>query len=172
MITFAFITITSFTVSYLFYKIDAHNIIYNSIDRKYRKWKKLNRLISSQHKTTFSVYSVSLEMVLKTLYISFLQYMNTSVTKLDKNTYEIDYVVGGKLYRMIAIPKKGPCPILQIRDEYDNDITNRILPYYGPNYDWYSISFIPQFFKCKIMVFAMQDGQEKIFNEHDYIILE
>ena len=157
--------------TYIMYKIQAQNIIYNSITRKYKKWRKLKNLVSSQHKDLVDIYSISFKMILQALYISLLQYFNDSVKKLDKNTYQIEYVVSGKLYKMICIPKKGPCPILQIRDENENDITEEILPYYGPNYDWYSISFIPQFFKCKKLIFELDNGEQKIFDELEYINL-
>jgi hypothetical protein len=72
---------------------------------------------------------------------------------------------------MIVIPKKGPSPIIQVLNQDDIDITDYVMPYYGPNYDWHSINFIPQFFRCKEMVFEMDDGTEKIFGELDYINL-
>ena len=157
--------------TYIMYKIQAQNIIYNSIIYKYKKWKKLKNLVSSHHKDLVDIYLISFKMILQALYISLLQYFNDSVKKLDKNTYQIEYIINGKLYKMICIPKKGPCPILQIRDENENDITEEILPYYGPNYDWYSISFIPQFFKCKKLIFELDNGEQKIFDEIEYINL-
>ena len=156
--------------TFLIYKTESHSIIYNSIKRKYNKWTKLKKLVSTQHKDIKDVYYVSFKMVAQAIYISFIQYLNNSVKRIDKNTYQIEYVLGGKHYKMICIPKKGPSPIIQIRDEKDNDLTEEILPYYGPNHDWYSINFIPQFFKCKKLIFELENGEEKVFNELDYII--
>ena len=161
--------ITTCATSYLFYKIDAHNVIYHTINRKYRKWQKITKLVSSHNETILSIYTISIKMICQALYLSLLQYLNNSVTKIDKNTYEVKYVLGGKMYRMVVIPKKGPSHIIQIRDEYEEDITEHILPYYGPNYDWYSINFIPQFFNCKKMTFELDTGEEKIFEELEYI---
>jgi hypothetical protein len=97
--------------------------------------------------------------------------LNNSVKKLDKHTYEVEYVVGGKIYRMIVIPKRGPPHIIQATDQDGRDITDNLLPYYGPNYDWHSIHFIPQFFNCDRITFILSDGSEKTFEEHNYILL-
>lgn len=169
MLSFIFITASSFFSTYLFYKIDAHNIIYNMVDRKYKKWKKINNLVSSHHENLISVYGISIKMIIQALYLALIQYLNNYVKKLDKNTYLVEYIIGGKIYKMIVLPKRGPNTILQIRDHTEKDITDEILPYFGPNYDWHNVSVIPQFFNCEKMTFELDDGTQKIFNELDYI---
>ena len=163
--------ITIAITSIFLYKMDIHNKVYNTCDRKYKKWKKITSLVSTTQQSKLSIYSVSIQMILKALYLSFIQYLNNSVKRIDKNTYEVEYVINGKIYKMIVIPKKGPMSFIEIRDENDIDMTEFILPYYGPNYDWHSIGFIPQFFKCKKLTFEMDDGSQKIFDELDYIEL-
>lgn len=162
-------TIISILSSVFLYKIDFHNIVCNICDRKYKKWKKITNLVRSTHDSQISIYTISVKMILQALYLSFIQYINNSVRKLDKNIYEVSYIIGGRNYKMITIPKKGPLPFLHIRDENNNDVTEFIIPYYGPNYDWHSISVIPQFFKYKRLIFDMEDGSQKIFEELDYI---
>ena len=169
MLSFIFITASTFFTTYLFYKIDAHKIICENIERKYRKWKKINNLVSAHHKDLVSIYGISMKMILQALYLAFIQYLNNSVKKIDKNTYLVEYIVGGKVYKMLVLPKKGPSPIIQIRNEDDKDITDDILPYCGPNYDWHHVGIIPQFFNCEKMTFELDDGTQKIFNELDYI---
>lgn len=164
-----FITISTLVLSYFLYKIDALNIIGNTVSRKYKKWKKINDLVASKHTSIFDIYRVSLQMILQVMYASTVQYLLNNIKKLDKHTYQVDYVINGKLYKMIVIPKKGPCPILQIRNENEEDLTDYILPYYGPNYDWHSIKIIPQFFRCKQLIFEMDDGFQKEFGTLDYI---
>jgi hypothetical protein len=164
--------IITFAITSVFlYKMDIHNKLYSTCDRKYKKWKKITNLVSTTHKSQLSIYSVSIQMIFKALYLSFIQYLNNSVKRIDKNTYEVEYVINGKLYKMIVIPKKGPMSFIEIRDENDIDMTEFILPYYGPNYDWHSIGIIPQFFKCKKLTFEMDDGTQKVFEELDYIEL-
>ena len=169
MLSFIFITASTFLTTYLFYKIDAHNILYNIVDRKYKKWKKINNLVSSHHGNLLSIYGISVKMIIQAFYIALIQYLNNYVTKLDKNTYLVEYIIGGKIYKMIVLPKRGPNTIIQIRDHNEKDITDEILPYFGPNYDWHRVNLIPQFFKCEKMTFELDDGTQKIFNELDYV---
>jgi hypothetical protein len=77
--------------------------------------------------------------------------------------------IKGKVYKMVVLPTRGPSPIIQIRNQDEKDITDDILPYFGPNYDWHRVSIIPQFFMCEKMTFELEDGTQKIFNELDYI---
>jgi hypothetical protein len=169
MISFIFITCSTFFTTFLFYKIDAHKIICENVKRKYIKWQKINNLVSSHHKDLISIYRISIKMIFQALYLALIQYLNNSVTKIDKNTYLVEYVVGGKVYKMIVLPKKGPSPIIQIRDHNEKDITDYILPYFGPNYDWHHVGIIPQFFACEKMTFELDDGSQKIFDELEYI---
>lgn len=169
MILLTLFATTVVTSAVFCYKFDVYSIVCNTCERKYRKWKTINDLVSSKYENLYDVYMVSIEMILKSVYLSFIQYLNNSVTKLDKNTYQVEYVIGGKLYKMIVIPKKGPSPVIQIRNHENKDITDFILQYYGPNYDWHSVRFIPQFFHCRSMTFEMDDGTEKVFEELDYI---
>jgi hypothetical protein len=139
------------------------------VDRKYKKWKKINNLVSSQHKDLISIYGISIKMIFQALYLAFTQYLTNSVKKLDKNVYLVEYIIGGKVYKMIVMPKRGPNPVVQIRDENEDDITDNIIPYFGPNYNWHMVNIIPQFFKCKKMTFELDDGTQKIFDELEYI---
>ena len=169
MISFILITCSTFFTTFLFYKIDAHKIIYDNVERKYKKWQKINNLVSTQHKDLVSIYGISIKMIFQALYLALIQYLNNSVKKLDKNTYLVEYIIKGKVYKMIVIPTRGPSPIIQIRDHTEKDITDYILPYFGPNYDWHRVGIIPQFFACEKMTFELDDGTQKIFNELDYI---
>ena len=166
-----FYLIISFASLYFLYKCDAHNIVYNTIERKYNKWKQLKNIISTRLTDTITIYSTTFKIIFEALYINLLQAVNKSILRLDKNTYQVTYVLGGKLHKMIVMPKKGPPPIIQIRNENDKDVTETIIPYCGPNYDWHSVSIIPQFFGCKRLIFELSDGTQKIFEELDYIEL-
>ena len=167
MISFILLTLST---SYIFYKIDAHNIIFNHIRKKHKSWKKINKLASSNHDSTFDIYRISFEMLYQALKQSFVQYLNDSVKKLDKNTYEVTYVLNGQLYKMLVTPTKGPTPVFQIRNEKEEDMMDIVLPYYGPAYDLHSSCIItPSFFNCSRLVIEMSDGTEKIFNENECI---
>ena len=59
-----------------------------------------------------------------------------NVQKIGKNLYEVEYKIKGKQYKMMVSPKRGPPKIVSIFDKDGNDITDCIMPYLGPNYDW------------------------------------
>jgi len=37
-----------------------------------------------------------------------IQYLTSNVNKIDKNIYEITYVINGKMYKMRVKTKRGP----------------------------------------------------------------
>jgi len=139
------------TTGYLLIQIDVPTIICNEIEKKYKKYKRVNKLVSSKYKNPFMIHFISIKTIIQATYINFLQYINNSVLKVDKNTYEVSYVIEGKIYRMIVKPLKGPSPILQINDGIE-DITDIVLPYLGPNYNWHYTKFSPEFFDKKSLI--------------------
>ena len=139
---------------------------------KYNKWLNLNTQIASREKNNVKVLWISTKLIMNTFYIAFLQYINTSTRKLDRKTYEISYVIEGKLYKMVVIPRRGPAPVLQIFDENSNDITQFVLPYMGPQYDWHGKKFTPRFFGHESLTFELGNGTEYTYkndSEVDYI---
>ena len=137
------------------WKIEAHVIIKKSIVSKYIKWKRLNRLVSKIETDNIRVIWISLKILIRTFYVAFIQYINNSVRKLDNKTFELTYVINGKMYKMIAIPKRGPAPILQISNDLGDDVTDLILPYMGSQYDWHGSIFKPEFFGYRSSLFCI-----------------
>ena len=84
-------------------------------------------------------------------------------TSYEKKLIQTGYVINGKLYKMLVVPKRGPLPILQISDELQNDVTDYILPYMGPRYDWYRENLSPKYFGYKSLTFELSDGNEYTF---------
>lgn len=142
-----------------------------NLSKKYKKYREVNKLVSSKEKNFIMVHFISVKMILQVVYINFLQYMNNTVIKVGKNTYEISYVIEGKLYKMIVKPMKGPTPILQINDGV-NDITDLVLPYLGPNYNWHHTKFSPEFFDRKCLTFEFSNGIERTFSIEEHLHIE
>lgn len=155
----------------LFVMIDGHHILYDKLVYKYNKWKKLNKLVKTQHSNSCMIVLVSLKMILKALYISLIQYLNQTIIKLDKNMYEKTYVVNGKMYKMIIMPSRGPSPVLQISNEKNEDVTEDILAYLGPEHNWHYTYFTPKFFNYESLTFQLSDGTELTFHDRDTIVL-
>jgi len=151
---------------YFFVKIDGKKIV----SEKYRKWKRLNNLVSHTHKSTFMITIVSIKMFLQMYYDSVIQYLNNSVIKLDKNMFEVTYIINGKEYKMVVKPKKGPCPIADIFDEKGDSCYERIIPYLiKPNHE-FNTGLYPDFFGYKQLKFEMIDGKSYIFNHSETIL--
>jgi hypothetical protein len=150
-------------------RMDAHLVLKNVVVTKYKRWRKLNELVSTTERNNIRIAWISLKMVLHTLYIAFLQYMNNSTVKLDRKTYQVSYVINGKLYVMVVVPKRGPTPVLQISDDDQNDVTEQVLPYMGPQYDWHGTRLTPQFFGHKTLTFELSDGTEHTYEGDDHV---
>jgi hypothetical protein len=150
-------------------KLDIHNIIYNNLEYKYSRWKQLNTLVSTKHNKKCMIILVSIKMIIKILYLNLIQYLNNSVKKIGKNMYEVSYVVNGKMYKMIVSPNRGPAQILQVTDQNNNDITDKILSYLGPRDDWHNTKFTPNFWGYDSLTFQMYDGREVFINKDDFL---
>lgn len=155
-----------------FINLNGHLIVKNAVVSRYRRWRSLNELVSTRHKTMAMIFWVSFQMIYKSLYLSFLQYMNNSVKKLDKKTYEVSYIINGKMYKMIVNHDRGPCPILQVTDGEHEDMTDTVIPYLGPSNDWHNHKFNPKFFGKESMTFELANGEEKTFGEDVYFELD
>jgi hypothetical protein len=147
-----------------------HNTIMYNIKMKYRKIKSLKRLVESQHKNILKIMWVTFCIILKTFYISICQYLNRSVSRLDKNTYEVSYSINGILYKMIVKPRRGPKCIIEAVDEHDNDITPELLAYMGPMENFHGGTEItPTFLNKQKITLNLTNGNEITF-EGDQVI--
>ena len=149
----------------IFYRLDGVAIVRDTVLSRYDKWKSVNQLVSTHEKSKFRIIFFSIKLILEALYLSLIQYLNSSVKKLDRKTYEISYQIEGRTYKMIVIPKRGPPPVLQIINDHDIDITDYVLPYMGAQYDWHGTKLTPRFFGSQTLTFNFIDGSEKTFHE-------
>ena len=154
---------------FFLYILDLHNIIISQCSIKYKKWTKINNMVSIKYNNQLFIVWFSIKLIFQALYINLIQYLNKSLIIIDKNTYELTYVINGTTYKNRIKIKKGPKPVLQISDECSEDITDKILPYLGPSYDFNGSKLTPKIFGYKTLTFEMSDGNEKFFDENDII---
>jgi hypothetical protein len=113
--------------------------------------------------------------ILFTIYLvckhSLLQKLNQSIEKIDKNTYEITYSIGSRLYKFRTKTQKGMSNILQVIDSDNNDVTEFIELYLGPYRDFHNIEYTPYSLDFKSLTFNFNDGESTTFTEHDKITL-
>ena len=153
---FYFLLAVSF---WLFLRLEGYRAVGAQISYRYQRWRSLNNLISTQHTTTFAIFYHSLCLLCRVLYLSFIQYMNSTIVKLGRNKFLITYVVSGKHYSMVVIPLRGPVPVLQVINDNEEDVTTNVLPYLGPRYDWHNnnINF-SETFKSESLTFNLSCG--------------
>jgi hypothetical protein len=133
--------------------------IYNKLKRK---WTRLTNLVSTTETNQFMIMLVSLKMVFQLVYLQLVQYLNSTVRVIDKNTSEVTYTISSKNYKLLVHPYRGPDLILQISDDTGSDVTDIVLPYMGPNYDWHKQPLDPSFFNnTAFLTFEMADGSEQ-----------
>ena len=147
------------------------NNISNTVSIRYRKFRKINKLVSTTYKGFFTIFWISLCMIMKVLWLYIIQYFNSTVTLTGDNKYIISYVIKGKLYKMIIKPNRGPSKVLLVSDENHEDISNLVFPYLGPEENFHNSKFTPRFFSRKELVFELSNGLEKTFNDDQNIIL-
>jgi hypothetical protein len=136
---------------------------------KYDKWKKINKLVSVNTKNKFLITYYSIKLIFNLLWLNMIQYMNNSVIKINKNTYQISYVIEGKLYKFVTKIKRGPTPILQIINNQENDVTRQVLPYLGPTYNCNTHDLTPSFFGYETLFFELGDGSNCLYNSDESI---
>lgn len=167
-----YFTIVLGLVSTAFIYLGGHTIVKETVVEKYRKWKSLTKFVGSHYKSTFKIFYVSVNLICKALWLSFIQWANDSVRKIDRHRYELAYVIGGRYYKIIVKPRRGPSIINMVIDENDDDVTNLVAPYMEVPASIQNYSFTPQFFNRKELHFELSNGDNQTFGETDVINLE
>ena len=60
------------------------------------------------------------------------------------NVYEVSFYYNCSLYKIPLVIKRGPKMIPSIQDKNGHDITEKIMPYLGPNLDFYGMNITPE----------------------------
>src|SRR3989344_100280 len=136
----------------VFIKFDGIKIYQNTIYPRYKKFRELNKLVATQHKAnsdsasgiveqtwskeslkrSWFIFSNSMSIVGKLLYRNAVQWATNNVIQIDKNTYEVSYVLDGRLYKVVTLLHRGPRKVLLISDHNQEDVTDHIHSYIGP----------------------------------------
>lgn len=143
----------------------------NYFRAKYDGFRSVNKLVETQYKSKNKIFLISCKMILQMYWFNFLQKINNSIRHIDNKNIEVSYTVNGKLFKLVVYNKKGPSPLVKIYDENNEDISEIVYPYLGPNYDWHNTSFTPNFWNKKSLTFQFVVGEKKTFLEHQKIIL-
>lgn len=137
---------------------------------KYQKWVSLNSMMATKYKSPSMVKIMSVYMIFKFLYLQTLQYLTNTVVKIDKNSYEITYLINGKIYKMVVKTERGPLSYYKILNDKNENIIDEISQYYGPHYK-NQVKLTPLFFNTSKIRLISFDDSEKVFDKNDKIIL-
>ena len=154
MFVFFAISLPLLSSAYLICKSRTPNIIYTYVSDKVLKVNTSTRILKLR------IYKQLFYMCCHVMYINLLQYFNSTVIKTKNNEYELSYIINNRLYKIRITPDKNPDQILLIYNESLEDVTDRILLYMGPNYDWHNIVYKPSYFGYKTLTFQKADGEE------------
>ena len=151
-----------------FFYFEGHKITKNMIMDNYNKCKKLNNVVKTTTKgNRIKALGMTFKIISKMLWLMFLQWLNNSIEKIDRKTSVLTYVYAGRKYKLLIRPKRGPSPILQVSNEKSEDLTDEIMPYLGPKYNWHGDSFNPKFFGCESLTFECANGKSEIFKNEE-----
>jgi hypothetical protein len=153
------------------YHVEGHLVVYESFERTHVRFMILISALYSKYTSLGRLTMLALMVFSEAIYITLVQKLNKSVKKIDRHTFEITYVINGKLYKMRVKPKRGPSPVLQISNEEQSDVTDQVLPYMGPSYDWHGNTFSPDCFGHQTLVFEFADGSEITFEQKSTVSL-
>lgn len=156
-------------ILFTFWKLNILSLCTHFILSKYNDYKRVTSLVSSREKNYIYITLVSFKLIIMFYYISLLQFCNNSVICIDKNLYQVTYTINGKLYKMLVKQTKGPNPFVKITNEMDMDITNDILPYIGPQYNFHGSNLTPRSLHCKSLTFTLNNGNIYTYQEKDII---
>ena len=141
------------------------------VHKKARKVKTLFNLVKTQHKNIIKIMWVMTTLIMKTFYVWLCQTLNGTFRQINKHTFEVSYVVGGVMYKMVVKAKRGPRKIICCVDDSLNDYTDTLNAYYGPNEDFHGHVFTPDFFHKHSLTFSLSNGDEKTFSRNELIVL-
>lgn len=137
---------------------------YEYFKKVYNKWVKLNNVISLKYKSPIIINIVSFYIIIKYMYYYIIQYLTSNVKKIDKNTYEITYIISGKIYKMRVKTKRGPSIYEKIENEKGEDVTH-LLSFFGPHI----VKLSPLTFNQEKMIFYTIYDEIKTFEKNDII---
>jgi hypothetical protein len=75
--------------------------------------------------------------------------------------------VNGKIYKIPIYLRKGPCPLLKVTDQDDNDITTSVLPSLGPDHDWHKQHIFPSFWGKSMIKLETIYGDYSFYTESE-----
>ena len=120
------------------YKTDAYHAVKDTVQTNYNRYKMLSVLCNGTGRSKSSLIFAAMKLMFNLMCCTFIQKLNNRLVAVDPSgKFVLTYVIKGRMYRMLIEPPKGPCPVLQIINDSEEDVTDIVRPFMGPKYDWY-----------------------------------
>ena len=131
-----------------------------------------NAMIRVTGKSTLGCIFVAMKTIAHGFSIVMWQWCNRSVRSLGNGTYEISYVVDGKLYMITTRKMRGPGPILLAMDQDSNCITDVLEQHLGPARNWHGQKYTPRMLGHRTIDIELANCTSLSFNHDDIIKIE
>jgi len=116
----------------------------------------------------FNFLKFILILAYNTFKILLIQRLNKlTITPISKNIYTVEFVIGGKIYKLYTEHSKSPSNILQIINESDQDITSELEPILNLNYIIPTVKDLGY----KELTIMDSNGDDHILSENDKLII-
>lgn len=148
--------------------------------------RKCNQLITNFMDYFFSkhtqfLFNFALNIVKKQIKNKYMYYKNKLLNPplltqtINEDVYYLSFYLNGERYKIpIVVNKSGLDknePPLMVIDHNEQDITQKILEFMGPNYDFYGMFLKPKHLNQKNLNFMLNDGSEMNILNNDLIAL-
>jgi hypothetical protein len=166
-----YLYILLFFLSVILYYSSYLNETYHIISNNYNRLKLLKNTAPGIKINVYTLLKESTKACFTLMFLYISQNWEKTIKNIGFNHYEITYVIKGKVYKFRVRPTKLP-RILQVIDEKDEDVTDKLSAYFGPDENFHGKVYRPKDFKYKELTFNMADGNIYEFEEEDDIILK
>lgn len=95
----------------------------------------------------------------------------SSLVKISRKIYRLDYTYNGKLYHLFLNIRHGPKTLIRVTDEGHFDVTNRVLPFLGPSENAHKLIYpiTPNNLGYERLEFITIKGDSICFNKDEEI---
>lgn len=152
------------------------HFLYTRCTTIYKRVKILNKKLEEQNLSLCKIITDFVKNYFMYLAISFLQKYNLNVIKKDRFNYEINFVIDSKIYCFRVKKKRGPGNVIFATEnkiengvEIDNDVSDKLISYMGPNEDFYGIPTTPSELGLEKINVILSNGDERTFEPNKII---
>lgn len=100
------------------------------------------------------------------------QKLYKTVKQVSKTVYTVTFSIRSQTYIFPVSVIREPSPVLQVINDKSEDITDEILQYMGPAYNWFGHEYSPAFFNYEEMTFELANSQSVTFYKNEILKLD